>query len=45
MHNRPFSFAGGRIVKCGMTGALIIQLEILQASTYKKTLCKHLYAE
>lgn len=45
MHNRLFSFAGERIVKCGIVGAFIIRLEILQASSNKKTLCKHPYAE
>lgn len=44
-HNRLFSFAGGRIVECDMMGALIIQFEILHASTNEKTLCKCPYAE
>lgn len=45
MHNRLFSFAGGELLSVVQLGALIIQLEILQASTNKNTLCKHPYAE
>lgn len=43
MHNRLFSFGSGRIVKYGIVRALIIQLEILQVSSNKTTLCKHPY--